>query len=119
MKRKTLLFLLLFALMAPWAVQAQETVEIGDATSTTTQYTVPVNMYYHYSLTQQIFTAEEIEMAGTITSIAFDYTYTGSFTMNNVQMYMMNVDKDVFESNADMVQISDSDIVWEGTFTAS
>ena len=119
MKRKTLLFLLLFALMAPWAVQAQETVEIGDATSTTTQYTVPVNMYYHYSLTQQIFTAEEIEMAGTITSIAFDYTYTGSFTMNNVQMYMMNVDKDVFESNADMVQISDSDKVWEGTFTAS
>ena len=46
--------------------RAQETVEIGDSESTTTNYTLPVNMYYHYSLTQQIYTAEEIGMAGTI-----------------------------------------------------
>ena len=118
MKRKSLLFLLLFALMAPWAAQAQETVEIGDPNSSTTQYTVPVNMFYHYSLTQQIYTADEIGMAGNITSIAFEYTNTSSFSMNDVQVYMMNVDKDNFESTTDMVALSDAELVWEGTFTA-
>ena len=102
-----------------FGVARADEVMIGDAESTTTQYTLPVNTYYHYSLTQQIFTADEIGMAGTISSIAFDYAYTDSFTMNNVQVYMMNVDKASFESTTDMVQISASDLVWEGTFTAT
>ena len=110
----------MFALFCiPWAANAQTEVEIGDAASTTTQYSLPVNMYFNYSLTQQIYTADEIGMAGTISSIAFDYAYTSSFTMDNVQVYMMNVDKASFESTTDMVQISASDLVWEGTFTAS
>ena len=119
MRKTSLLLLLLMALMAPWAANAQETVEIGDATSTSAQYSLPVNMYYNYSLTQQIYTAEEIGMEGTINSIAFEYTPDISFTMNNVQVYMMNVDKASFESTTDMVQISASDLVWEGTFTAT
>ena len=102
-----------------FGVARADEVMIGDAESTTTQYTLPVNTYYNYSLTQQIFTADEIGMAGTISSIAFDYAYTNSFTMNNVQVYMMNVDKASFETTTDMVQISASDLVWEGSFTAS
>lgn len=47
-------------------------------------------------MTQQIFTAEEIGMAGTINSIAFDYAYTNEFSMENVQIYMMNVDMENF-----------------------
>ena len=102
-----------------FGVARADEVMIGDAESTTTQYTLPVNTYYNYSLTQQIFTADEIGMAGTISSIAFDYAYTNSFTMNNVQVYMINVDKASFETTTDMVQISASDLVWEGSFTAS
>ena len=94
-------------------------VMIGSPASTTTQYTLPVNMYYNYSLTQQIFTAEEIGTAGTINFIAFDYTYSNSFSMENVQVYMKNVNKETFESNTDMVAISSSDKVWEGTFSAT
>ena len=121
MKRKHLLFLLLFALMAPWAAQAQTPTDvlIGDPESTTTYYTLPVNMYYNYSLTQQIFTACEIGTAGTINSIAFDYTNSSSFTMNNVQIYMMLTDKSSFETNTDMVALTNATKVWEGTFTAS
>ena len=104
---------------AVFGVARADEVVIGDTESTSTQYYLPVNLYYHYSLTQQIFTAEEIGMAGTINSIAFDYAYTGGFSMENVQIYMMNVDKENFESTSDMVQISASDLVWEGTFTAS
>ena len=94
-------------------------VVIGDPASTTTNFTLPVNMYYNYSLTQQIFTAEEIGTAGTINFIAFDYAYSSSFSMENVQVYMKNVDKETFESNTDMVAISSSDKVWEGTFSAT
>ena len=105
------------ALFAPWAA-AQETVVIGDPDATTTQYTVPINMFYHYSLTQQIYTADEIGMAGSITSIAFEYTNTSSFSMENVQLYMKNVDKDNFETTTDMVDLTDAVLVWEGTFAA-
>ena len=118
MKSKRLLSLMLVC-FAFFGVARADEVMIGDAESTTTQYTLPVNTYYNYSLTQQIFTADEIGMAGTISSIAFDYAYTNSFTMNNVQVYMMNVDKASFETTTDMVQISASDLVWEGSFTAS
>ena len=104
---------------AVFGVARADEVVIGDTESTSTQYYLPVNLYYHYSLTQQIFTAEEIGMAGTINSIAFDYAYTNEFSMENVQIYMMNMDKENFESTSDMVQISTSDLVWEGTFTAS
>ena len=110
---------LLLALVVPWAAVAQTTVEIGNPESTTTQYTLPVNMYYNYSLTQQIYTADEIGMAGTINSIAFEYTNSASFSMNAVQVYMMNVDKANFESNTDMVALGDATLVWEGTFSAS
>ena len=94
-------------------------VMIGSSVSATTEYALPVNMYYNYSLTQQIFTAEEIGTAGTINFIAFDYAYNRSFSMENVRVYMKNVLKDSFETNTDMVAISSSDKVWEGTFSAT
>ena len=110
---------LLALLSVPWVAQGQTLVTIGDETSTTTEYTLPVNMFYHYSLTQQIYTASEIGMAGLITSIAFDYTYGTSFSMSGVQVYMKNVSKTGFTSTTDMEPVSASDLVWTGTFTAN
>jgi hypothetical protein len=118
MKSKRLLSLMLLC-FAFFGVARADEVMIGDATSTTTQYYLPVNMYYNYSLTQQIYTADEIGMAGTINSIAFDYAYTSSFTMNGVQVYMMNVDKANFTSNTDMVSLAGAELVWEGSFSAT
>ena len=114
-RRALMLLAVLFSLTGARA----DKVTIGDAESTTTNYTLPVNTYYNYSLTQQIFTADEIGMAGTITSISFEYTHTAAFSMEGVRMYMMTVDKESFENTTDMVQISASDLVWEGTFAAS
>ena len=109
--------MLLMALFAPWAAQAQETVTIGDGTSS--GYYLPFNMFYNYSLTQQIYSADEIGMAGTINTISFQYAYSNPFTLENVQVYMLNVDKSSFESTTDMVAISESDKVFEGTFSAT
>lgn len=94
-------------------------VTIGDETSINTDYTLPVNMDYNYSLTQQIYTAEEIGTTGAITSIAFDYTNTLSFTTEGMKVYMKNVDKTTFDSDTDMVDLSDATLVYDGTFAAS
>ena len=92
-------------------------VEIGDGTST--YYYLPVNMFYNYSLTQQIFTPDEIGTAGLIHSISFDYDYTQPFSMDNIQVYMLSTDKEVFENTTDMVQVTPADLVFQGTFSAS
>ena len=91
-------------------------VEIGTGTSSV--YGLPVNMYYSYSLTQQIYTAEEIGRAGTIKSIAFDYTYSEAFSMPDIQVYMKHVDKSEFANTIDMIDLSDATFVYEGTFAA-
>ncbi len=106
-------------MLVPFASQAQVIVEIGESTSTTTQYSLPVNMYFNYSLTQQIFTADEIGVAGTINSIAFEYAYSSSFSMSSVKVYMKNVTKSEFETTTDMEAISSTDLVWEGTLSAT
>ena len=94
-------------------------VTIGDETSINTDYTLPVNMDYNYSLSQQIYTAEEIGTTGAITSIAFDYTNTLPFTTEGMKVYMKNVDKTTFDSDTDMVDLSDATLVYDGTFAAS
>ncbi len=94
------------------------TVTIGDTASTATYYYLPINTYFNYSLTQQLFTPEEIGGAGTITSISFNYAYTAAFASPGVQMYMKNVSKTVFSSNTDMEPISASDLVWSDTLRA-
>ena len=118
MKKRLSILMLLAALVVPWASRAQETVTIGDAASTTTQYSLPVNMYFNYSLTQQIFTSAEIGMSGTIMSISFEYTNTAAFSMSGVQLYMKNVNKNEFTSTTDLVPVSSSDLVWSGTLSA-
>ena len=94
-------------------------VTIGDETSINTDYTLPVNMDYNYSLSQQIYTAEEIGTTGALTSIAFDYTNTLPFTTEGMKVYMKNVDKTTFDSDTDMVDLSDATLVYDGTFAAS
>jgi len=71
-KKHVLLLLLLLALLVPWAANAQQqTVTIGDGTTTTN--TNPIGTYYNYSITEQLYTADEIGMAGTISSVSFYY----------------------------------------------
>ena len=116
-KRFTLMTMLLLALLAPWAAKAQTTVTIGTGTS---QYDgLPLMMEWNYSMTQQIFTAAEIGQAGAIQSIAFDYAYTQPFSLPDVKVYMKNVSKSTFDNSYDMVAVSESDKVFEGTFAAT
>ena len=96
---------------------AQTEVTIGNGTESS--YKLPTNMYYNYSLTQQIFKAEEIGTAGAITSISFFYDYTYYFNLPGIKVYMMNIDKSSFESDDDIVDMTGTTLVYEGNVSAT
>jgi hypothetical protein len=96
----------------------RDIVTIGNQTGTDYYY-YPVNMYFNYSLSEQLYTADEIGMAGTINSISFYYNYSSSFSMDNLTLYMKNTEKSEFNSTSDMVAMSLSDIVWSGTLSGA
>ena len=113
--KKILLFLMFALFCIPWAANAQQLVEIGEQT-TTSSY-LPTYSYYNYSLTQQIYTADEIDMAGTITSIAFKST--GSEKTRTLDIYLVATDKESFTGNTDWIAVTASDLVFSGSVTFS
>ena len=113
MKRKLLLFSLLLALMAPWAANAQTTVEIGDGT--TVSYYAPIGTLYNYSITEQLYTADEIEMAGTITSISFNYAGVAAKDFP-IEVYMKQVDANDLSTG---ISLADAELVFQGTLSVT
>ena len=117
MKKILTLFLLFF--FASLGETRAEVVTIGTG-SNTGQNTFPVKTDWNYFLTQQIFTADEVGMSGAINAISFNYTNSGgAFSMSDIQMYMKHVSTTQFYNSSDMVMVSPSDKVFEGTFSAS
>ena len=92
-------------------------------TGTQTDYNLPTHSNYNYSLTQQIYTAAEIEEAGggagTINSIAF-YN-SGSEKTRTIDIYLVNTSKTSFSGASDWITVTTSDKVFTGsvTFTAN
>ena len=114
---KKFLFILLTAILTlPLFTQAQDVITIGSGTSTSSY--LPFYSFYNNTLSEQIYTASEIGMAGTITSIAF-YN-NGTEKSPNVKVYLINTNKTEFTSTTDWFNVSASDMVFQGnvTFTA-
>ena len=82
--------------------------------SGTTSY-VPTNIANKYSMTQQIYTAEEIGRSGNILNVDF-LRYNQSFTPStrNIDIYMVNTDKSAFNGSSDWINVTDSDKVFSG-----
>ena len=79
---------------------------------------LPTQMYYEYSLTQQIYTGAEMNFTpGNITKIAFFQIDPSATLERDVVVYMVNTDKEIFENNYDWVPVTSADIVYEGKFT--
>ena len=90
-----------------------QSIEIGQ--SETTNNYLPSYNYYKYSLTQQIYTADEIGTAGTITSIAF-YN-EGAEKTRNYDFYLKPTTKSSFSSKTDWITVAESDKVFSGSVT--
>ena len=101
------------AMAMPWNARAQMTVTIGDGGTNTNSY-LPTYELYNYSLTQQIYTAAEIGMAGTINSISF---YTGGSTTRTLAVYMINTTTTGFSGSSAWITPTAADQVFSGSVT--
>jgi gingipain K len=90
-----------------------QAIEIG--TGTSTHNYLPTYNYYNYSMTEQIYTADEIGVAGTINSIAF-YN-EGAEKTRTLDFYLKATDKESFSSKTDWVTVASSDKVFSGEVT--
>ena len=105
---------LLIGIMGLFSVPLMaEEVTIGSGT--TTNAWLPSHSYYKYSLTQQIYTAEEIGGAGTINSIAF--FNGGSEKTRTYDVYLVNTEKNAFSGSSDWILFSSNDLVFSGSVT--
>jgi len=111
--KKFFSLLLFMAFLTPWAAQATD-VEIGDGGEANNNY-IPGYNYYDYSYSQQIYTATEIGMAGTINSVAFKNT--GAEKTRTYSVYMAHTDKETFADGTDWVAMTAADLVFEGELT--
>ena len=82
-----------------------------------TNYNLPSNFYYNYSLTQQIYTADELaDVDGEIRAISYynsSSTSTNIYT-RNMDVYMVLTEKNAFESETDWVAVTEADKVFSG-----
>ena len=83
--------------------------QIGSGTATSNYF--PTYNLYNYSMTEQIYTGEEIGEAGIINSISF---YSAGAITRNLKIYLANTDKTSFTSGSDWVAMTDDNLVYEG-----
>ena len=86
---------------------------IGQGESTN-QY-LPSYSWYCYTLSQQIYTPDEIGETGIIHSIS--YFNTGGPKNRSYNIYMVYTEKSTFESATDWISVSESDLVFSGSVT--
>ena len=83
-----------FQLECPNVITSEVNEDVTVGTGTTTSYQLPVNNLWRYTYSQQIYLANELNMAGQISSIAFKYNYSTSMTAKtNVSIYLAHTKK--------------------------
>ena len=115
MKKKSLLFLLLFALMAPWAAKAQSELTVYDGSATNGN--VPVYGWYAdaYNKAEMIMPAADLDemTGGTISKMTW---YLSSPAVEawgaNYQVYLKEVDNTTFTTT--FLGVDGATLVWEG-----
>ena len=115
---RTLHFILLIIsfLSLATTTMAQDVVTIGSGTSTNSS--LPSDIYYKYSLTEQLYTLSEIGGPCTISDIEF--YLTGSYSRTRTwDIYLVNTDKTSFASSSDWIAMTAADLYYSGTKTMS
>ncbi len=113
--KKTIFFTLFAILTFIWQGMAQE-VQVGNGTETDKH--IPIEPYYKYSYSQQIYLASEINTSGTITEIKFKWNGYGDMSDSDEwTIYMGHTTKTQFDSNTDWVDVSTLTQVFSGTVT--
>ena len=85
-------------------------VPIGQAVASNAIF--PTDSYFNYSLTEQIYTVQELGEAHDISSVAF--FNAGTTKTRNCRIFMKHTDKSVFQSASDWVAATPDDLLFEG-----
>lgn len=93
-----------------WVTQG---IAIGDAAISNSY--LPSYSFYNYTLSQQIYTTDEIGTACEIASIAF--FNAGSQKTRSYTIYMTHTDKSTFENANDWINVTEEDMVYSGSVT--
>ena len=110
-------FLMLLAMLCSFTVARADEVTIGSLEGAENNSYLPMNSLYNYSYTQQIYTSEEIGMAGTITSVTMWLVGNENLYEMPFDIYMVETDKEAFASTSDWIGVTDDDIVYSGSIT--
>ena len=108
------LTMLLFAFVG---TMRADVVEIGSLEGAANNSYLPMNSLYDYSFSEQIYTAEEIGTAGSITEITMWLYGNANLYEMPFDIYMVEVDKDAFASTSDWVTVTAADMVYSGSVT--
>ena len=82
---------------------------------TISTYYIPVNNYYNYTYSQQIFLASELNGAATIDSIAFFYDYaTSTIEKSNVTVYLGHTSQSTFSGTSNYISPTNFTQVYSG-----
>lgn len=80
---------------------------------------LPLNGTYKYSISQQIYTKDEIGRSGSISSITFYYTGTNAMS-RKINLYMQGIGgKSYFTGNDDFVRSSPENLVFSGDISVN
>lgn len=79
-----------------------------------TSDSLPFHNWYHYGLTQQIYTAKELgNKAGSI--MALDFFRTDDKECNNtIEIYLVKTDKTAFTNSSDWISVTEAEKVYDG-----
>ncbi|MFO8087880.1 MAG: hypothetical protein R6T91_08810, partial [Bacteroidales bacterium] len=106
---------LLLALILMLSSSGFAQIQVGNGTSTGNS--VPIEPYYGYSISQQIYLASEINASGTITTLQFYFDGSSLSNSNDLTIYIGHTSKTSFSSTSDWVPLSGLTQVYSSTFT--
>ncbi|MFK7948609.1 MAG: fibronectin type III domain-containing protein [Saprospiraceae bacterium] len=112
---KLLRLLLLFILVSGVGLSAFGQIQVG--TGTSTQTNMPINSYYGYSYSEQIYLQSEIDGTGNITAINFYFSSGSSTNSTDWTIYLGHTSKTSFASTTDWVTAAGMTQVFSGTVT--
>ncbi|MBQ3665548.1 MAG: fibronectin type III domain-containing protein [Lachnospiraceae bacterium] len=95
---------------------AKDKMWLGYGDEETNSSYLPTNIYYNYSVTQQIYSASEIKYSGSIRTI--QYMMNGSDVQRSLEIYMISTDKDSFgteDGQNGWFNVTAKDRVFSGT----
>ncbi len=114
MKRYLSLIVLIALMLSIFSLSYALTVQIGDGTATTRR--LPIDGYYHFTYSQQIYTQSQIGQGGSISKIRFYYA-SGSLTNSQGwRIYLGHTQKTAFSSASDwetpagLTEVFDGDV---------